>query len=65
VQFGLRFDPPPSGLKGSFIRLGSPHTDDRLEMAELGLDNDTGKPRRLFIEGGGRYQMRDQSPRPA
>ena len=55
VQFGLRFDPAPVRLKWQFhTRQDLPIPGIVSEMVELGLDHDTGKPRRLLIEGGGK-----------
>ena len=54
-QFGLRFDPAPVWLKGQLhARQDLPIPAIVSEMIELGFDNDTGKPRRLLIEGGGK-----------
>jgi hypothetical protein len=54
-QFSLRFDPAPVRLKGQLhTRQDLPIPAIVSEMVELGLDNDTGKPRRLLIEGGGK-----------
>jgi hypothetical protein len=52
VQFGLRFDPAPVWLKGQLhTRQDLPIPAIVSERVELGLDNDTGNPRRLLIEG--------------
>src|SRR6476660_7040350 len=54
-QFGLRFDPAPVWLKGQLhTRQDLPIPAIVSEMVELGLDNDTGKPRRFLIESGGK-----------
>ena len=56
VQFGLRFDPAPVWLKGQLhTRQDLPIPAIASEMVELGLDNDTGKPRGLGKVKGWRY----------
>src|SRR5215510_10736750 len=55
MQFGLRFYPAPVWPKGQLhTRQDLPIATIVSELVELGLDNDTGKPRRLLIEGGGK-----------